>query len=913
MTKESGIKVERAKSILKKDIQVNPRGLFSVLAKAAVNGAFLQFDDLAENGAELLDTLGLEAKPGEVAGLLIVRSLMQAMQAILDDNKELVEAKPRDLKALYKELNESLADNAMVIDRSFFEHPERLTILQEAKNGFSLWLKDFIPKETDVLNISYRFDAYFVDSLNDQWISKTKDYSALKEVLDTPFTQATERQKAWSRYRAYLQKQIEEPLFLESFSLRQVYVPLRAYYEQESEVHQQIVSDHNLNERIVLDLNLVLEAWLQDNRPDDAIRLITGGPGSGKSSFSKMFAAQQSRIEDRLILFIPLHLFRLSDDLVKAVGEFVQTDGFLLENPLERDNEDLRIFIVFDGLDELSQQGKIAEEAAKNFVEEVRFLVSQFNSRKTRLQVLITGREVVIQANQNKFKRPQQLLYLLPYYLSEERQDDEDNLVHKGYRYIDSQGLLKQDQRHQWWRLYGVATGKRVYHNLPHELDTSSLVEITSQPLLNYLVALSFERDKLRFSKDTNLNEIYGDLLDAVYERGYEQREHRVVEGINKQEFIGVLEEVALACWHGNGRTATVAEIETYCDNSGLKQVLDRFKSSFSEDSKANVTRLLTAFYFRESGDFRDGEKTFEFTHKSFGEYLAIKRLIGEFQLICDDLEERRRNFRRGCDEREALVRWATLCGPSALTKYLFSFIKDEIRLQNFSQVKEWQKTLCQLIGYMLSEGMPIEGIKIRPNYTEEMRQSRNAEEALLATLNACARVTTELSEIRWPSPGAFATWLLRLQGYNSDNRDVLALKCCSFLDLRKSSLSNFSLNNINLDNVDLQGAELNYASFVGAQFNDADLQGVELKYASFVGSQLDGANFKEAKLTSALLSGFTCNSGIFQKADFGNATLADTSFLNADFEDSNFENTSLVRVNIENSNLKGTIFDKKQ
>ena len=96
--------------------------------------------------------------------------------------------------------------------------------------------------------------------------------------------------------------------------MRQVYVPLRAYYEQESEVHQQIVSDHNLNERIVLDLNLVLEAWLQDNRPDDAIRLITGGPGSGKSSFSKMFAAQQSRIEDRLILFIPLHLFRHSDD-----------------------------------------------------------------------------------------------------------------------------------------------------------------------------------------------------------------------------------------------------------------------------------------------------------------------------------------------------------------------------------------------------------------------------------------------------------------------------------------------------------------------------------------------------------------------------------------------------------------------
>jgi polyhydroxyalkanoate synthesis regulator phasin len=53
------------------------------------------------------------------------------------------------------------------------------------------------------------------------------------------------------------------------------------------------------------------------------------------------------------------------------------------------------LLIIFDGLDELSKQGKIAEEIAKQFVEEVRSRVWQFNQHKTRLQVLLSGREVV--------------------------------------------------------------------------------------------------------------------------------------------------------------------------------------------------------------------------------------------------------------------------------------------------------------------------------------------------------------------------------------------------------------------------------------------------------------------------------------------------------------------------------------
>jgi hypothetical protein len=59
----------------------------------------------------------------------------------------------------------------------------------------------------------------------------------------------------------------------------------------------------------------------------------------------------------------------------------------------------------------------------------------------------------------------------------------------------------------------------------------------------------------------------------------------------------------------------TIRAIRERSRIAGLTRVLERFE----EGAEAGVTRLLTAFYFRQYGE-RDGDKTFEITHKSFGE-----------------------------------------------------------------------------------------------------------------------------------------------------------------------------------------------------------------------------------------------------------------------------------------------------
>ncbi len=905
----AGISVSKPQNIWKRQVKVNLRSLFSTLGKAALNGAFLQWDDLAENGVEVLDDLGLSRTPGELAGLLISQSLMKAMKGLLKSNADLLpqEVEKLPLKELYRQITDFLEEPELILDQDFFEHPERLPIVAPIQAAFLRWLttNNLISNSQEAKSLSNRLPAYFVLALQEQWKDKRDEYSLLLDEIDTPFNNAWKRERGWLHYRAWLQKQIDEPIFWETFSLKQIYVPLRGFYE-EKEIKATPDTDYHREpsfKRIVIKLQEQLETWLEAAKSDDAIRLLTGGPGSGKSSFCKVFAAQQARLEKQ-VLYIPLHRLSFSTDLVTAVQTFVQHDGFLPENPLEPRDQDLKLLIIFDGLDELSMQGKIAQEVAHNFINEVREKVHHFNQNKTRLQVLISGRDVVVQSNKNNFKKPQQIITILPYWV--DKSDD----------FSDVDNLLKVDQRDQWWQQYGQAKGKN-YAQLPPELSGKNLQEITAQPLLNYLIALTFERGEVQFSQETNLNNIYDNLLKAVYERGYEKNSpgHRAIEGITEKDFVLILMEIALSCWHGNGRTTTVIEIEEHCENNGLKNLLKNFQDSFQSDSQGSITRLLTAFYFRESGDLRGSEKTFEFTHKSFGEYLTARRIVDRVKQIHRKLQDSENDYDNDYDPRQALIAWATLCGPTAIDEYLFSFIVNQMQLQSPDEVKQWQKTLGHLIEYLLVKGMPMEGLKNRPNFQEEMQQARNAEEALLALFNACGRVTEEIFPIQWPSREAFGNWLARLQGQRIDFEPMLVLDCLSFLDLQNCLLIHRDLGGANLQRANfaeanLRGANLQRANLEGANLQRANLVGANLRGANLRGANLRGANLEAANLAGANLAGANLARANLKGANLEWANLKGANLEWANLEWANLVGANLEGVNFKDANVKGTILD---
>jgi hypothetical protein len=244
-------------------------------------------------------------------------------------------------------------------------------------------------------------------------------------------------------------------------------------------------------------------------------------------------------------------------------------------------------------------------------------------------------------------------------------------------------------------------------------------------------------------------------------------------------DFSRVLEEIGLAAWHGDGRTTTVREIEEHCRASGVGVLLD----AFAEGAKAGVTRLLAAFFFRQYGRRSGGDATFVFTHKSFGEYLAARRIVRAIDRVIRELGRRAENPDEGWDERDALKHWVQVCGPSPISRYIHAFVLNEIKLLPPLSLGLKQRRLVSLFNYVLMHELPMEQLQIVP-FKQAMHQARNAEEALLAALNALARVTGDISEIRPSTPTSFGAWFKRIQGQRTGVQSVLAAGCLSFLNL---------------------------------------------------------------------------------------------------------------------------------
>jgi uncharacterized protein YjbI with pentapeptide repeats len=149
--------------------------------------------------------------------------------------------------------------------------------------------------------------------------------------------------------------------------------------------------------------------------------------------------------------------------------------------------------------------------------------------------------------------------------------------------------------------------------------------------------------------------------------------------------------------------------------------------------------------------------------------------------------------------------------------------------------------------------------------------RARNAEEAALSILNACARATGEVSNIEHPDPTTFGAWLRRVQGQRTGPASALVMDCLSFL----------RLTGISLDICDLYGA---------------NFEGSDLSSVAAHGACARSANFANANLTKT----------IFSWADLTAARLDQATLSGTDFTDSNLTGCSLDGVKIEDIELLG-------
>ncbi|HLZ17405.1 MAG TPA: pentapeptide repeat-containing protein, partial [Cyclobacteriaceae bacterium] len=638
-----------------------------------------------------------------------------------------------------------------------------------------------------------------------------------------------------------------------------------------------------------------------------------GGPGSGKSSFARIFAAKVSALEKVRVLFVPLHLIDASKRLTDEISRYAKEEGFLTHDPLDLDNHEPNLLIILDGLDELANQGRVAAETAKSFIEEVNLtLIRRNNNPKISLKILLSGRELVVQDNNDTFRdSPRQVLTLLPYFISEEEGLKD---YYREPEYYDPENLLKHDYRQDWWETYGLLTGNSRITGLPNALVRPGLNEITTQPLLNYLVALSYTRGKVKFDEEINLNVVYADLVERVHEGAHNKRRYNSIRDMQLSDFRRILEEIALAAWHGDGRSTTVREIQELCHGSNLNPLFEKFQKG----AEAGVTGLLAAFFFRQYGQRAiSGHRTFVFTHKSFGEYLAACRIARAVDRIMEEIKERKEKCEKGWNERDALAYWAGICGPSPCTIYIKQFLRGEF-INRSNNIDNYRVLLADLFGHLLEYHMPMEQVKSIINgdkiagirtFPDALRQSRNAEETLFIVLNVIATISKKVANIRQPANqlNLFGTWLRRIQGQGDGTNVGLAVQSLSYIGLPKANLRLADLQEANCQGANLEGANLEGVSCILANFESATLKNANLKTAYLVKAKFNRADLSETNLVEVNMESADLEGANLSRANLRHANLHNAKCKNANFEMATFERTNIESTQFENTNLCGT------
>lgn len=828
--------------------------------------------------------------PGQLAWAFIVSAVMESVTGVFRESNVVSEDDEENLRKFVNdtihELERLLTENEFYIDQQFYDYPEKFKLIDLFKPELKKYLTQIVTKhQAEALHNKLPF--LFVSAVVNEWSKNPLKYKELLSWSKTPFDEALERELSWKQYHARLVEQTHTSIFQEAFSLASMYIPLRAYHK----IIEKIENEKTEN-RIVCNIHESFADWVNGADRSDNLRFISGEPGCGKSSFSKMFAAEMT--SDCSVLFVPLHHFESVGHLREDLNAYFEETSSLKE-PLDLDS---KLLLIFDGLDEYTMQGHSGKDQANEFVNKVRNYLNRNKSKD--IKVIITGREIIMQNFEFRFDKHEHVYTLLPY------------LVNDVDRYTDTSDLLKIDQRQEWWKKYGEVIGEH-YAGLPKNLVSYALDDLTARPLLNFLVARSYKSGNVQFSQETNLNEIYLDFIKSVYYREHGQNQ-KSIQGLEFEDFLGILQTLALGIWQGNGRTATMKHLAKRCEDNNLSEIL----CDFSENVEKGVFSVLTAFYSRKTNTLHQSQ-TFELTHKSFGEYLVAKQVVSVLQEIHRGLHQV--HPKEKWKTKRALELWSETFGSQRIDMDLYPYIKNEIKINGPEKAQLWQSDLIRMIEARFEDGMPIEEIKVYDSnddlkpiyrYEEMKRYAKNAEFALLLVLGMCAEICEIVSVVSWPNNISFGTWLREIVPQKSDyifdsdqflthwlnlddqNLSRLNMSKYSFVSLRRANLIGSDLGMAYLNEADLSEANLS-----GAYLAMADLKGANLKGANLSGAYLRSAYLNEANLSKANLS------GVYLREQYQGAVALSGGYLSmADLNGAYLTTANLIRAKVCRSDI---------
>ncbi len=736
-------------------------------------------------------------------------------------------------------------------------------------------------------------------------------FSTMVEAVQGATSMPERRNVAWERHSAWVRGLFHEtPIFSPDsdidIPLSLVYQRLRCFWNTEHEREQPSERDPlKYRTATVAKLHDTIDAWLETPNPQDTVRLIAGGPGSGKSSFAKAYSAERINKNTHRVLFIQLQHLTMYGTLKESIGRYLegrhgyklpnQTEGFP-ENPLEWHGEDTRpMLMVFDGLDELTTNKDRENDLTKKFVSNLKHVLNDLNSAGRPAAALVLGRDLAMDvAREDGDLSLDALIHVAPIRamtrddLRLDRNPPDENIAEEFDPVADPYNLMKHDSRISYWQQWSKIQGTPDQAPSPAITD-ERMSELNVEPLLLHLLIISeFCGERWEEAAD-NRNLIYQDILQKVFRRN-KGKGLDAYKKLEEKHFFELMEVFGLAAFRGNGRTGDREEFER------LRKRYANPKAERTLYAKLDGASLKNVALMVHSRQDVDGAG-FEFVHKSFGEYLAARALHGAAERLhrlwhSDENDE---------DEGQLALRWVNLIGGGQMSKPVLQFLRDECKLRDNQTTSKVIETLSTLFDWTLAHGFPVQKSEDLQGFGYRALEHRQkcAETAMLVTV-------TSLWATRYPSDPGNQAAPLPIKTFAHSRRAASDMIDRLFPQTEigeaiPGSLSGLALTGNNLNACRLHGADLSGAHLIGA-----DLSGAHLSEAHLIGADLSGAHLSEANLIEANLRGADLSGAHLSEAHLIGADLSGADLRGADLRGANLSGANLSGANLRGANLSG-------
>jgi hypothetical protein len=341
-----------------------------------------------------------------------------------------------------------------------------------------------------------------------------------------------------------------------------------------------------------------------------------------------------------------------------------------------------------------------------------------------------------------------------------------------------------------------------------------------------------------------------------VFNRQYGKPEsgegkHPTVQDLSLENYKRFLEEAALLTWQQPDLIKNIDNLQDKCETD---EKLSAIFSTIKNENGEGIGNLLIAFFFKHES------RHYEFSHKSFQEYLIASKAYG-FLMRDADATVTAEDF---------ATKWLNFFGPMRMTEHTIEFLSSFLNINNnsgLSQLDKMQSSLAKLTEFANTNYFLVDKLAERLSYSEELTWVKNAGNSLFDILCNVSSILKKHPSIDFKDKLGFCRWHQSLVDYcyedNRLNRSWLDLSAC-YLKGTNFELSNLESTNLgytnlgwaNLECTNLGWANLEFANLESTNFRSANLEGAILRFANLRRANLEGAFLWWADLQGATFSG---------------------------------------------------------